>query len=348
MSIHDVRPHRFDFSPQKPIFVQASPLSSSADAGLIPLRQFDQKIGLSQQLADALADPRNPLLITHSYLQMLRCRLFGILADYHDQNDHTVLRRDPVFQLVADLDPDDHDLASQPTLSRFENAIDIPSLFRLRDAFIDQYIASFASAPRRVLIDMDAVDDPAHGQQQLVFYHGYYRQHQYLPLIVTCGRTGQVIMAILRPGNCHTALAADDDLGYLVGRLRRAWPDVVVEVRGDAGFGVPWMYRACEELGLLYTFGLSANAALRRASDALLGQAVEQFGHSGQPQRLFGGFWYQAGGPIRAGWSSRRRPTPRGPTAASSSATEAAPGSTTRRLTMPMPSGVRARIATRS
>ena len=105
---------------------------------------------------------------------MVRSRVYGILAGYEDQNDHDTLRHDPVFKLVADRSPDGNDLASQPTLSRFEHAISIPSLKRLRDVFLDQFIASFDAPPRHLTFDLDAVDDPAHGQQQLTFWHGYY------------------------------------------------------------------------------------------------------------------------------------------------------------------------------
>jgi hypothetical protein len=105
---------------------------------------------------------------------MVRSRVFGIVAGYADQNDHDTLRHDPVFKLLADRSPDDGDLASQPTLSRFENAISIKSLKRLRDVFLDQFLASFAAPPRHLTFDLDGVDDPAHGHQQLTFWHGYY------------------------------------------------------------------------------------------------------------------------------------------------------------------------------
>ena len=201
-------------------------------------------------------------------------RLFGILADYEDQNDHDTLRTDPVFKLIAGRSPDENDLASQPTLSRFENAIDCPSLKRLRDVFIDQFIASFATPPRRLTFDIDAVDDPAHGPQQLVLFHGYFEQYQYLPLVTTCAENDQVVMVSLRHGTAHAALGADDDVEYLTGRLRQVWPDVHIHVRGDAGCGVPWMYDVCERLDVAYTFGLAANAVLQRETADLLAEAV--------------------------------------------------------------------------
>jgi hypothetical protein len=226
---------------------------------------------------------------------MLRARLYGILAGYEDQNDHDTLRSDAVFKLVAGRLPTDPDLASQPTLSRFENAVNIPSLKRLRDTLIDQFMAAFVAPPRHLLFDLEAVDDPAHGCQQLALFHGYYEQYQYLPLVLTCANNDLVVMVSLRHGSAHAALGADDDLDYLVRRLRAAWPGVQIEVRGDAGFGVPWMYAVSERLGLTYTFGLSSNTVLHEHSDALLARAVAQYEQTGQAQRLFDQFPYQAG-----------------------------------------------------
>src|SRR3954463_1702126 len=231
-----------------PLINEPSPGQLSSDAGLLPIRQFDERIGLNRAFADALDDPRDPDLAEHTFLEMVRSRVYGILAGYVDQNDHDTLRSDPVFKLVADRSPEDDDLASQPTLSRFENAISIKSLNRLRHVFLDQFIASFDAPPRHRTFDLDAVDAPAHGHQQLTFWHGYYDQNQYLPLIFTCADNDQFVMLSLRPGNVPAALGADDDLAYLATRLRRAWPDVALHFRGDCGFGGPGMYEACEGL----------------------------------------------------------------------------------------------------
>jgi hypothetical protein len=148
-----------------PIVLSPSPGQLSSDAGLLPIRQFDERIGFTQAFAEALDDPRDPDLTEHTFLEMVRTRVYGILAGYADQNDHDTLRSDPVFKLLADRSPEDDDLASQPTLSRFENAITIKSLKRLRDVFLDQFLASFESPPRHLTFDLDAVADPAHGQQ---------------------------------------------------------------------------------------------------------------------------------------------------------------------------------------
>ncbi len=233
---------------------------------------------------------------------MVRMRVFGILAGYEDRNDHDTLRTDPVFKLVADRSPRDPDLARQPTLSRFENQINIRSPLRLGALFVDQFIASFAQPPRTLTFDLDAVDDPTHGSQQLSLFHGFYEQYQYLPLVLTSADTDRVVMLSLRHGTATAWLGADDDLEYLVNRLRAAWPTVRILVRGDAGFGKPVMLDACERLGVEYTFGLSANAVLQRLSEQLLAEAMRGFEETHEPQRRFTGFAYQAGS-----WPAARR-----------------------------------------
>jgi len=291
----------FDFWDDLPILVEPSQAQLSSDGGLLPLRQFDEQIGLTRQFAQALQDARAPGLITHSFLEMVRSRIYGILAAYEDQNDHDTLRYDPIFKLVADRSPDADPLASQPTLSRFENAINIPSLKRLRDLFIEQFISSFAVPPKHLTFDLDAVDDPAHGEQQLVLFHGYFDQYQYFPSFITCADNDQTVVLSLRPGAVHAALGADDDLEYLVRRLHQAWPGVDIHVRGDAGYGMPWMYHVCERLSVDYTFGIAAHNVLKKLSEPLLEQAQANFAATGQPQRLFDAFWYRAGS-----WSTPR------------------------------------------
>ena len=228
----------------------------TSDAGLLPIRQFDQQIGLTEQFAAALTDLRYQPSVEHKLSEMVRMRIFGILADYPDQNDHDVLRSDPVFKLIAGRSPDADDLASQPTLSRFENAI----------------------------------DDPTHGQQQLTFFHGYYRQYQYLPRLITCAENDLVVMVCLLFGTAHAALGAGDDLRYLVGRLREAFPGVRIHLRADSGFGVPAMYEASEHLEIDYTIGIAMNATLKKKTDALLDFCLEQFDQTGQPQRRFAAY----------------------------------------------------------
>jgi hypothetical protein len=293
MSVQTVWSECLGFLPQKPVIVQNSAGRLSSDAGLLVVREFDERIGLTRQFAAALIDRRRQP--SHSLLAMVRQRVYGILAGYEDQNDHDTLRYDPVFQLVCDRLPDDENqLASQPTLSRFENAVSVQALFRLRELLVDQFLAAFEQPPSRLTFDLDGFDDPAHGAQQLTLFHGYYGQNQYFPLIITNADTGLVVMVSLRHGTAHAALGADEDLEYLVTRLRQKWPDVDIEVRADSGFGVPRMYAVCERLGIWYTFGIGLNSRLKAASDDLLGEAVERYEQTHEPQRLFTALSYQA------------------------------------------------------
>lgn len=302
MIIQSVWQKCFDFVPGKRIVVAPVEESLTSDAGLLPIRQFDERLGLTAQFIAALQDGRSIGQVTHTLAEMTRSRIYGILADYEDQNDHDTLRSDPVFKLLAGRQPDDPDLASQPTLSRFENGVSVASLFRLCDVLIDQFIASFSAPPRRLTLDIDTFDDPAHGQQQLTFFHGYYDQYQYLPRAITCAQNDLAVTVCLLHGSAHPALGADDDVEYLVRRLRAAWPDVRIELRGDSGFGVPAMYEVCERLDVQYTFGLAMNETLKKNSAALLAHAQAEYERTGQPQRLFCDFWYQA-----KSWPAQRR-----------------------------------------
>jgi Transposase DDE domain group 1 len=294
MSLQSVPRLSFDFFTSRSVEVELSSSPLSSDAGLLPIRQFDERIRLTEQFAAALIDKRHPLFIEHSLLTMVRQRIYGILAAYEDQNDHDTLRSDPIFKLIADRLPGDPDLSSQPTLSRFENAVSIPDLYRLRDVLVDLFIQSFDQPPRHLTLDIDAFDDPAHGAQQLIMFHGYYNQYQYLPIVITCAENDMVLLIGLRHGTCESSLGADNDLRYLVGRLRAVWPDVHIHVRGDSGLGVPRMYIVGRELGLSYTFGVGMNSRLRDLSDGLLKQAVADYEKTGQPQRRFLAVRYRA------------------------------------------------------
>ncbi len=295
MSIHTVWQSTFDFFSDLPVIVETSRAQLTSDAGLLPFRQLDEHIGHTAQFAAAIHDQRDTDAVDHSMIELVRARIYGILADYEDQNDHDILRHDPLFKTLVDRRPDGLPLASQPTMSRFENDVRIADLKRLRDVFIDQFIASFETPPLRLTFDMDAVDDAAHGAQQLVLFHGYFDQYQYFPIFITCAENDLFVMMALRPGSVHASLGADDDLIYLVNRLRKTWPDVRIHVRGDAAYGVPAMYEACESLGVTYTFGLAANVVLQRWTEELLARAVADFEANQRPSRLFDVFPYRAG-----------------------------------------------------
>ena len=281
----------------RPVIVQPSAGMMSSDAGLIPLRELDRRWKFTERFADCLDDPRiDP---DHTQAEMIRQRLFGIIAGYEDCNDHDDLRSDPVFKIVAQRSPGDDDLASQPTLSRFENSVTPAMLMRLMEFHITTGVERLqqhhgGELPDEVILDIDPTDDATHGRQQLTLFHGYYKQHQYFPQIISEPTTKHVFLAWLRPGAVHPSLGADDDLLRVVTALRNGKPDVSIHVRGDCGFGVPKMYDVCEENGLSYTFGISTNARLKVLAQGLMDQAVAQYEQTSQKQRLFTHFDYQA------------------------------------------------------
>jgi hypothetical protein len=296
MSSQTVEQLSFDFLPHLPVIVQQHPGQLSSDAGLLPLRQFDQRWSYTQRIAQCLVDPKPSR--QHSLLSMLRQRLFGILAGYEDCNDHDTLRDDPVFKLIADRLPDDEPLASQPTLSRFENLATPQVLQKLIDFTIDTGIERLKQKhggrlPASITLDLDATDDPTHGHQQLTLFHGYFGQYQYFPLIISEPTTKHVFLAWLRPGTVHASLGADDDLMRVVNALRKERPDIAIHVRADAGFGLPRMYQICEQNSLTYTFGFATNERLKRLTEGLMNRAVEQYQQSKEKQRLFDCFQYQ-------------------------------------------------------
>lgn len=286
----------FDFVPQIPVVVQQSAGALTSDAGLLPLRQFDQRWHYTQRMAQCLADPQPRR--GQSLLSMLRQRLFGILAGYEDCNDHDTLRDDPIFKLLADRLPEDEPLASQPTLSRFENLATPAVLQKLIDFNIATGIERLkqhhgGQLPAALILDLDATDDPTHGQQQLSFFHGYYEQYQYFPLILSEPTTKHVFVAWLRPGTVHASLGAEDDLLRVVNALRQERPDIVIHVRADAGFGLPKMYAVCEQNDLTYTLGFATNERLKKLTEELMTQAVEGYARTKDKQRLFMCFDYQ-------------------------------------------------------
>ena len=165
----------------------------------------DEQLGLTRQFAAALTDHHQVGYIDHTFLEMTRARVYGIMADYANQNDNDVLRSDPIFRLICGRAVSGRDLASQPTLSRFENAI-ATALLALQDLLLDQFIAAFDKPPTHLTLDIDPFDDPTHGQQQLTFFHGYYQQYQYLPRAITCAENDLVLCVCLLHGTAHPTL----------------------------------------------------------------------------------------------------------------------------------------------
>lgn len=288
------------FHPQQPIEVSFDAPQISSDGGALILRHIDEELGLTQRMAACLSDPRNPQRTRHSRHEQLRQRVFQIVLGYEDGNDANDLRHDPVLQTVCDRVPGDRQgLSSQPTISRFENATDGASLRRLLRWFERDYVASLPADTEVVVLDIDSTDDPAHGQQELSFFHGYYDQRIYHPLLVFDGDSGQLITALLRPGRTHSGRGAAALLRRLIRRIKRRFPAAAVVVRGDSHFAGAKILAELERLdetygGVDYLLGLARNSVLERLALPLLDEAQEIAGRRGGTVQRFSYLHYAA------------------------------------------------------
>jgi hypothetical protein len=263
------------------------------DAGLLSLRALDKKLGVLAGLARRFPDPRAQGCITYAAEDLLVQRVYQILAGYPDGNDAQALRSDPLFQTLLDISPDDAErtLASGSTLNRFHNAYTrrqahVPveqrdvlleqqsarngRLQLLNDYLVELFVRTRRQRPRYVILDIDATDDPTHGQQVLSFFHGYYDQHQYFPLLVFDGDSGFPLAAWLRPGTAHASHGAVSILQSIVRQLRQAWPGLPILIRGDSGLAVPEVYDYCDSDGLFYLLGYSSNEVLKARTEPWL------------------------------------------------------------------------------
>jgi hypothetical protein len=265
----------------------------TSDGGALLLREVDRRLGLTEALAPCIADPRNPLMVIHDVRTMLIQRICGIAMGYEDLNDHQTLREDPLFSVLAEHRPDPEEpLASPATLCRFENRITRPSLIRMSEVFVDQFIASHKRPPKEIVLDFDATDDRVHGQQEGRSFHGYYDHYCFLPLYVFCG--DQLLASYLRPSNIDGAKHSWAILKLITRRLRQAWPKVKIVFRGDAGFGRWKMLRWCERHDVGYIVGLARNKVLERMAEPFLAAAQAAFDEQGEKQRHFHEIRYAA------------------------------------------------------
>ena len=289
-----------------------------SDAGLLAVRRLDRQLGVLSAAARRLPDPRAQLFVTHSTEQVLTQRVYQILGGYFDGNDAQELRHDPLFQTLCDVSPtDDQPLASGSTLNRFQHAYtrreaakppeERDVLFEQREAHVERikqmnrylvelFIRTRRQRPKRIVLDLDATDDPTHGDQQLSLFDGYRKQYQYKPLLVLDGETGFPLGGYLRPGTAHDSWGAAVALREIVAPLREVWPDVPILVRGDTGFALPEVYDFCEAENLPYALGYATNAVLKRQTQHLLNLAQAKFELYEDKQQLFTTIQdYQAG-----------------------------------------------------
>jgi hypothetical protein len=269
----------------------------TSDGGLPWLAEADEQIGLCAAFAAAVPEwRRGP--VRHALVDLVRQRVYQIAGGYADQDDADALRSDPALKwAVGRLPETGADLASQPTLSRLENAVGRTACYRLGAALLATYLRERGrrGRPRVVRLDCDGTDDPVHGRQEGAAYHGYFRQHMYHPLLVFDTDTDQLVAAVLRPGNAHGSRGAVAVLERVVAAIRARWPGVRVELRADSGFAVPAVYAFLERAGVAYTVGLIPNPRLEALAAPLLADALRQRERTGAEKvRLAGEAAYRA------------------------------------------------------
>lgn len=295
----------------------------TSDAGGLLLGEVEQRTGIIRRLAGCFTDHRDEDLIEHSVEELLRQRVFGLALGYEDLNDHDDLRYDLLLAtLVGKQDPCGTDrrrsrdrgkaLAGRNTLNRLEltprraNADSrykkiVADTARIERLFTELFLDLHAKPPERIVLDLDATDDPVHGDQLGRFFHGYYKCYCYLPLYIFCGE--HLLCAKLRPADIDGAAGSIQQVARIVEQIRQRWPHVCIVLRGDSGFCRENLMAWCESHGVGYLFGLAKNKRLERILGGELHAAKQAFEATGHAARVFKDFAYRT----RKSWSRSRR-----------------------------------------
>jgi Transposase DDE domain group 1 len=285
----------------------------TSNAGALLLGSTDRAIGLLARFATCFEDVRRQDLIEHEVVTLVGQRVFGIALGYEDLNDHDRLRHDPIFAVLAgklaarreDCAP----LAGKSTLNRLELSRLQPTRYHkishnpiaIKRLFVDLFLEAHERAPDRIVLDLDATDDPVHGDQEGRFFHGYYDCYCYLPLYVFCGR--HLLAAKLRRANVDAAAGAVEEVMRIVAQIRRRWPKVRILLRADSGFARDDLMTWCEANGVDFLFGLQQNERLNAEITCDLHRAEAKSRRTGKPARYFREFKYRT----RRSWSCERR-----------------------------------------
>jgi Transposase DDE domain group 1 len=286
----------------------------TSDAGALLLRETDRAIGLVSRFAACFHDGRRQELIEHEVATLVGQRVFGLALGYEDLIDHDQLRHDPMMAILAGkLEARREDcapVAGKSTLNRLERGVLQPTRYHkishnpvaIRKLFVDLFLEAHKRAPHQITIDLDATDDPVHGEQEGRFFHGYYDCYCYLPLYIFCGR--HLLAAKLRPANIDAAAGSVEELTRIVGQIRRQWPKVRILVRGDSGFARDELMTWCEANDVDYVLGVAKNAPLVAKIESELARAEAKSRRSGEPARCFKDFRWTT---KTKSWSRPRR-----------------------------------------
>lgn len=302
----------FGFEPKdRPVVAAFDMPDTSSDGGAILLKGIDAQLGVTRRLAACLADARQPGKVRHQGHELLRQRVFGLACGYADGNDAARLGDDVIHKLLVGRDPiAGAALASQATLSRFENAVGWPELRDMAHGLADLVIAHhrrrLKGRATRITLDLDPTDDPTHGQQELTFFNGHYDTWCYLPLVATVTFNDEAqqyaVAAVLRPGNAPATRGAQGLLRRLLSKLRAAFPDAILRVRLDGGFAGPTVLAFLEREAVEYVVGMASNTRLEKRVRRLMGRARLRSKATGQTATLYGETRYAA-----RSWKRKRR-----------------------------------------
>ena len=286
----------------------------STEAGSLLLRHTDKALGLFERVASCFSDHRKADQVVHELPALVGQRIAGIALGYEDIDDHDALRHDPVLALLSDrLEPKRADcaaLAGKSTLNRLEHApAGAPERYHkighdasaMENLLVDLFVEAHAGAPRRIVLDLDATDDPIHGHQEGRFFHGYYDCYCYLPLYIFAGR--HLLAAKLRRSNIDGAAGAKEEVERIVARIRESWPHTRIVLRADSGFAREELMAWCEANRVDYLFGLARNARLVARIGDELAEAKAEHRETGKSARRFKDFLHAT----RTSWSRRRR-----------------------------------------
>jgi len=230
----------------------------SSDGALVLLEKIERKHHLIASFCEHILDPRDPFRTIHSTEKLLKQRVFALMQGYEDANDVDYLKNDPLFEDVLE-----GEMASQPTISRFENRFDKRGIWQLCNAWVDRYVTSLKGRDE-LIIDIDATDDPTHGNQQMSMFNGFYNQFMLNELLFHDGDTGQVIVPILRPGNSHSNKWYVAILKRVIEKIRVPYPDLPIIIRADSGFSCAGFYQLADDYQLQFVIGIAGNQVLKR------------------------------------------------------------------------------------
>jgi len=296
----------------------------TSDAGGLLLRETEKRTGIISGFARCFEDKRNPEAIEHTVAELVAQRIYGLALGYEDLNDHDELRLDPLFAvLVGKEDPEGEKrvrsqdrgkaVAGKSTLNRLELTPATPTAADLRykkivmkpenidRLFVNIFLQAHAEVPEQIVLDVDATDDPLHGNQEGRFFHGYYRNYCYLPLYIFCGEF--LLCARLRPSNIDASEGTVEELERIVGQIRETWPGVKIVVRGDSGFCRDKIMTWCEAHEIDFVFGLAKNERLKAIIAEQLQRAKEEYEQTKEASRVFKDFRYQT----LDSWNQERR-----------------------------------------